>query len=590
MRASRTLRVFCLSVLSIAVWAQTPSGDQAAQAKGNTEDLQQLRERIAKQEEQIKRLQESIDEQKTLLQKAVQGLPAPGAANVSPAPAPMPAAPSAPATAGLPVTPGSPAKIVPVSNIPVRNVANTRYAQHNENAPPSPLSISLGNTTLTPLGFMDATFFWRSTAIGSGIGTNFPGAPFNNVPNGHLSETNFSAQNSRIGFRVDSTFMGWKVLGYLESDFLFNNDANSFQITSNSAGLRLRNYFVDLNNGEFEMLGGQDWSFLTPNRKGLSPLPSDIFYSQNMDTNYQVGLVWSRAPQFRFIAHPNENVAFGVALENPQQYIGGGNGSGAVTIPSFLNGQSTFTGQFQSSPGSNVGNEITNVPNLMPNIIPKVAFDGKVGDRTMHLELAGVVAGYKDYIPNTSTFTANPYVRVGSHSQFGFGGELNSNLELFKNFHLIENVYVSSGVGRYLFGMAPDVAIRPDGTLSPIHSAGTVDGFEYQVTPNNLFAVYYGGVYVGRNVIYDPTASGSTLAKPVYAGYGFTGSGGTQNRDVQEITFDWVRTLWKNQNYGALSTITQYSYLFREPWYTSNSIPRQAHSNMIWLDLRYTLP
>jgi hypothetical protein len=593
MRVNRALRVLCLSVLSVAVWAQAPSGDSAAQASGSTEDLQQLRERIAKQEEQIKKLQESIDQQRTLLEKALRNQPAPSAATGSPAPAPMPAAPTAapaqPATAGLPATPGSPAKIVPVSNIPVKNVANGRYAQHNETAP-SPLSISLGNTTLTPLGFMDATFFWRSTAIGSGIGTNFPGAPFNNVPNGHLSETNFSAQNSRIGFRVDSTFMGWKVLGYLETDFLFNNDANSYQITSNSAGLRLRNYFVDLNNGEFEVLGGQDWSFLTPNRKGLSPLPSDIFYSQNMDTNYQVGLVWTRAPQFRFIAHPSENVAFGVAFENPQQYIGGGNGSGAVTIPSFLNSQSTFTGQFQSSPGSNVGNEITNVPNLMPNIIPKVAFDGKVGDRAMHLELAGVVAGYKDNIPNTSTFTTNPYVRVGSHSTFGFGGELNSNLELFKNFHLIENVYVSSGVGRYLFGMAPDVAIRPDGTLSPIHSAGTVDGFEYQVTPNNLFAMYYGGVYVGRNVIYDPTASGSTLAKPVYAGYGFVGSGGTQNRDIQEITFDWVRTLWKNPNYGALSMINQYSYLFREPWYSSASTPRQAHSSMIWIDLRYTLP
>ena len=134
---------------------------------------------------------------------------------------------------------------------------------------------------------------------------------------GHLSETNFTAQNSRIGFRVDSTVLGAKVLGYLETDFLFNNDSNRYQITSNSAALRLRNYFVDIEKNGFEVLGGQDWSLLTPNRKGLSPLPSDIFYTQNMDTNYQVGLVWTRAPQFRFIAHPNENVAFGVALENP---------------------------------------------------------------------------------------------------------------------------------------------------------------------------------------------------------------------------------------------------------------------------------
>ena len=79
---------------------------------------------------------------------------------------------------------------------------------------------------------------------------------------------NFSAQNSRVGFRVDSTFMGAKVLGDFETDFLFNNNANSFQITSNSAGLRLRNYFVDVEKNGFEVLGGQDWSLLTPNRKG----------------------------------------------------------------------------------------------------------------------------------------------------------------------------------------------------------------------------------------------------------------------------------------------------------------------------------
>ena len=157
------------------------------------------------------------------------------------------------------------------------------------------------------------------------------------------------------------------MLGYFEADFLFNNNATSFQIGSNSAGFRLRNYFVDANNGKFEILGGQDWSLLTPNRKGLSPIPGDIFYTQNEDTNYQLGLVWTRAPQFRFIAHPNDHVAVGVALENPQQYIAGGNGSAAVTLPSGLSG---IAGQFQANTSS------TAVPNLMPDIIAKLALDG----------------------------------------------------------------------------------------------------------------------------------------------------------------------------------------------------------------------
>ncbi len=181
---------------------------------------------------------------------------------------------------------------------------------------------------------------------------------------------------------------------------------------------------MDVNNGKFEILGGQDWSLLTPNRKGLSPLPSDIFYTQNMDTNYQLGLVWARQPRFRFIAHPNQNVAFGVSLENPQQYIGGGNGEGAVTIPTFLASQTQFTNQFQSSQSLAVGSVITQVPNLMPDIIYKAAFDGTPRGRAMHLEFGGVISGYKDYIPSTSAFLANAHVVPGSHTAFGFGFEL----------------------------------------------------------------------------------------------------------------------------------------------------------------------
>jgi hypothetical protein len=574
--------VLCLSVLSMPVWAQSPSvaapaaTDAATQQAGNTDELKLLRERIAKQEDEIRKLQQSLEEQKSILDRAAQ----------------RPSV-TAPATASaVPATPSSvqePAKIVPVINAPTRNVANGRYRQHPETAPPSPLSISLGNTTLTPLGFVDATFFLRSTAVGSGIGTNFGGIPLNNVANGHLSETNFTAQNSRLGFRVDSNFMGWKVLGYLEGDFLFNNNANSFEISSNSAGFRLRNYFVDVNNGPFEILAGQDWTFMTPNRKGLSPLPSDIFYTQNMDTNYQLGLIWARQPGFRFIAHPSENVAFGVALENPQQYIGGGNGEGAVVIPSFLASQSQFTNQFQFSESLAAGSSITQVPNMMPDIIVKAAFDGHPGDRTMHVEAAGLVRGYKNYIPSTAAFTANPHVLTGSHTAFGYGAELNSNLELFKNFRLVENAYISDGAGRYIFGMAPDFMIRPDGSMGLVRSASTVDGFEYQVRPNTLLGAYYGGVYIGRNVTFDPDAPNSTLASPVYAGYGFKGSPSSQNRSIQELTFDWVQTLWKNNNYGALSLINQYSYLLREPWYAGSG-PRQAHSNMIWVNLRYTLP
>ena len=94
-----------------------------------------------------------------------------------------------------------------------------------------------------------------------------------------MSETRFSAQNSRLGLRVDSDIDGMKALGYVETDFV-GTASTSENVTSNSASTRMRAYFVDLTKGDWEFLAGQDWSLMTPNRKGLSPIPSDIFYTQ----------------------------------------------------------------------------------------------------------------------------------------------------------------------------------------------------------------------------------------------------------------------------------------------------------------------
>jgi hypothetical protein len=535
-------RILVVSLLCVTVVTEF----RGAEPVLSTQELQQLKQQIAQQAEQIRKLQQTVEEQQKLIERTLRST----AATATPA-----------------------ANLVPAATAPR---PQSTAAVHRETRR-SPLSIGIGDTTLTPLGFMDMTYFTRSTNVGSGIGTNFAGIPNNTTTAGHLSETNFSAQNSRVGFRVDSTVLGAKVLGYLETDFLFNNDANSYQITSNSAALRLRNYFVDVEKSGFEVMGGQDWSLLTPNRKGLSPVPSDIFLAQNMDTNYQVGLIWTRAPQFRFIAHPNENVAFGVALENPQQYIGGGSGAGTTTLPFALN--STVAPQFQA------GTSATSVPNLFPDVIFKAAFDGRPSDRAMHFEAAGLIRGFKDYVTSTQ-----PPAIAGPHTATGFAGEVNSNVELFKGFRLIENAYFGDGGGRYIFGMAPDLVVHPDGNITPLHSYSTLDGFEFQVVKNSLIGVYYGGEYTGRYTIFDPTAPGSTLNKPVYAGYGFPGSAYSNNRYVQELTFDWTQTLWKNPSYGALSLINQYSYLWREPWYVAPAAPKQAHSNLIYVNLRYTLP
>src|SRR4029078_152220 len=142
----------------------------------------------------------------------------------------------------------------------------------------------------------------RSPAPGAGIPTSFGTLPFDNTPQGHLSETRFSAQNSRLSLQATTRAGSTDGKGHGELHFL-GNAPNGIEITSNSNTVRMRLYWAQLRKGKFEFLAGQSSSFLTPNHTGLSPVPADIFFSQTVDTNYQMGLTWTRAAQLRLVAH-----------------------------------------------------------------------------------------------------------------------------------------------------------------------------------------------------------------------------------------------------------------------------------------------
>ena len=175
---------------------------------------------------------------------------------------------------------------------------------------------------------------WKDKNAGGSIGSNFASIPYNTAATSKLSEYRFSPQNSRIGFRVDGDWKGTHFIGYNEDDFLGTSGSNAISVTNGAFVPRLRLFWVDLRKDKFEFLGGQSWSMITPNRKGISALPSDIFYSQVMDVNYVIGLPWTRQPGVRFLYHPSEKATMGISFENPDAYMGGsGGGSTAVTLP-----------------------------------------------------------------------------------------------------------------------------------------------------------------------------------------------------------------------------------------------------------------
>jgi len=370
-------------------------------------------------------------------------------------------------------------------------------------------------------------------------------------------------QNSRIGFRVDADVKGAHVIGYMEADFLGNNP-NNVAVSSNSNTMRSRLYWVDVRKGQWEVLGGQTWSLITPSRNGISPLPGDLFFcSQLVDVNYNLGLFWGRIPELRFVYHhPSNKLAFAVALDSPDQYAGGSAGGPLITLPSALNASTAYQGELDYNQNG------LNAPNVAPDVIAKLALDPS---KRVHFDIGGVERNFKLYNPNNKT----------TYSATGGGGFLNLEVDLFKGFRLLTHNFWSDGGGRYIFGQAPDLIAHADGSISLIHASSTVSGFEYTYKKTMIYA-YYGGLYVGRNVAID------TNGKPI--GYGYTGAPNGQNRAIQEPTLGFNQTIWKDAKWGAVNFMGQYSYLTRSPWYIAAGQPPNASLSMVFFNLRYTLP
>ena len=590
-----------LLLMGVSTWGifasdpATPSGNATTPPAASTEkpstsnsdQITTLKQQMALQQKQIEQMQKALEEQKQLLEQLSKPAPATEQAAQPAQPAKTQVAkvqsaqPAKSADASQANTPSlgevaSTTPMIPQSQKSVENaiataagepIAIRAAAPAAKGTESSPLQIHIGDATITPVAFMDFTSVYRNHVTNGSIGTNFGNIPYASAsayaPN--LSEFRLSSENSRLGLRVDADVHGAHVLGYMEADFHGYNVTNA-SIVTNSNTLRERVYWVDLNTGKFEVLGGQTWSLITPGRTGISGIPGDIFYSQDIDLNYQLGLVFGRIPELRFVYHPTKQVAFAIALDSPEQYAGGYGGAASIVLPTALNTSATYLGELDNGSGNTLS-----TPTVAPDIIAKLAFDPS---KRVHFEIGGIERNFKVYNPATTT----------KFSAEGGGGFVNLNVEVVKGLRLLTNNYWSDGGGRYIYGEAPDLIAHADGSLSLVHSGSTVTGFEFTHKSAQIYG-YYGGMYVMRNTAVD------TNGKLVGWGMG-SGSNATsaQNREIQEATFGFTQTFWKNPKYGAVQLMGQYSYLTRSPWYVATGAPANANVNMLFFNLRYSLP
>jgi uncharacterized coiled-coil protein SlyX len=538
----RLLEKMCFVVLAsgLALGQATANNSGSAGTGSVADELKALREAISEQQKQISQQQQQIQTLQQQLENKTSGTPHVADAALRTAPAP----------------------------------AANAVVQETEKPKESPLSFRIGGTDFTPGGFVDFENIFRSTNTGNAAATGFGAIPYSNTVAGHLTEFRITGQYSRYNLRISGKYGANNVVGYIEGDFNGNDAANVF-VGTNPHTNRLRLYWVDLKRGQWEFLGGQSWGLETPNRKGLSPNPADLMLTIGEDANVHVGVPHTRAGLFRAVYHPNDNFAWGLEVQNPQQFVG----AGEVIFPFAFNAQLGTQFDANNNPGT---------PNAFPDVITKLAWDTTGGGRGLHLEAGGLMTSAKiAVLPVGGTGFSN-------HTKIGGGVLGGINYEIAKGFRLIGHGMWGNGIGRYMIGLGPNAVVAPVPTgpatfnadISLVHAGSAIVGAEAQAGKNSQFGFYYGGMYFQRNAFVD-------LTNPVpgrFGGFGGPNSPNSANRAVQEGTIDWTQTFWKNPQYGALLLVTQASYVTRAPWFVAAGAPKNAHLTMGYVSLRYVLP
>ena len=414
----------------------------------------------------------------------------------------------------------------------------------------SPLTFAVGDeSTVSIGGFIDATAVHRSTATSSGLGTSFGSIPFDDTVQGNLSETLLSAQNSRVTLAATTRVGEAEVKGYLEADFL-GTPPPGLNVTTNSNGLRMRVYWARYRRHAFEFVAGQAWSLLTPSRSGLSADINDLFFTLNVDPNYQAGLTWTRQMQFRFALHPTDAFTAAVSIENADQYIGS-----AVVLP-------------KSFPAGEVdpGSLTTPVNSAVPDIVAKVAFDPKRGRLHQHFDAGAVVRRFRSFDPAT-----------GTHGATGAGAQFTASIELAPAVRVIASAFVSSGGGRYLaYSNVPDLVVSADGSVHPVDARSLLAGAEVRAGDRLLLYGYGSAVRTDALVLQDTNGS------PI--GYGVPGSLAS-NQAINEITGGVTHTFFRDAKQGAMQLMAQYSHLRRQSF-----AGPEAATDLFYVNVRYVLP
>jgi len=397
-----------------------------------------------------------------------------------------------------------------------------------------PSTIRFKGVNITPGGFIEAATVTRQRALSADINTPFNSIPFTANSLGHLSETNFTARQSRLTLLVDTKIGDTKVSGYYEADFL-GAGTTSNNRESNSYVFRQRQLWgrADFADG-WAFSAGQMWSLSTQNRKGI--VNRNEWFPLMIDPQYLVGFTWQRADSVRVSKSFGDKFTLAASVEGSQETLGG---RGFSTYTSATGTVTQNAWVFAPGSGGGLYNAFDPTGysvNKTPDFIVKASFDPGFG----HYEVYGILSTFQNRIypcavvsvtsPTTTPVSitdANGNVYTGSYvsNKLATGstaltpagctnttpsatnarnGSTTAGGVGFHAFAPIKKVDVGfsgaygDGTGRYYSAQLADSTMRPDGSISMIHNSSWLGSLEWHLSPKWDIYGYVGGEYAAR--------------------------------------------------------------------------------------------
>jgi hypothetical protein len=583
------LTALALAALSAGAWAQTSASDAPAQPI-TAADVQALKDALAAQQKRIQALEDAANQRE-----------------------------HSPVSATADVTSVSESSskhatlenAVMISQDPLPQTITPDVPQTFDKQMEGPLTIHFRGINITPGGYAAAEFVRRSRALGADIATPFNSLTMPGASQSEIPEFFGSARQSKITTFVDGHMKNVDLSSYVSADFL-SAGVTSNSNSTNSYTLRLRQAWgqAKFPHG-WSVLGGQVWSLVTENGKGISP-DDDLGRTNDarpktIDPTYNVGFVFARQYGLRLTKHFNDKVAVALAVENAQGTLTtNGNAS------NYLLGESGASNSYNTT--------ATYSFNPSPDIIAKIAFDPGFG----HYEVFGLADRFSDRVFPCVEFAAGSPLctapgattTTGAYNASREGGGIGASARWRFGNRVVFGLkgFGGSGIGRYAGGGLSDVAINPNGTLRLIKNLQGLGTLEFNLTKKLSITTYAGVEYAARAYNFDPLANKGAGAEVGYGSPTFlnTGcyseiapaSGGFTPGSLASCTADtraliegtvalWYRLYSGPQ--GRFQFGTQYSYVTRQTW--SGITPLGAPSgapegidNMIFTSFRYYLP